>query len=147
MIDQDGNVRCDRCNHYIQIGEHPFCPHGQSRTTPFRDEIPGGLVCENYGPQPVTFYSHSERRAYMRAHGLLEKEKFSPMPGTDKDPQGIPNPKGYMDAQTLENARALICRNGQSSREWDGEEAGVLRPQPTRELSVEEAIEVQHASK
>lgn len=91
-----------------------------------RDEIPGGIICENYGPHPIRFDSHSERRRYMAAHGLREKEKFSPAPGTDKDPQGIPNPAGYVDAYTLKNAAELICRNG-NKEPFDGVRSGVLR--------------------
>lgn len=110
MIDDQGQTVCDVCNHYIKISDWPFCPHERSGMATFRDDIPGGLTVENYGPTPMTFYSHSERRRYMEAHGLQEREKFSPFPGTDKDPAGIPNPAGYMDPYTLESARALICR-------------------------------------
>jgi hypothetical protein len=103
--------KCSKCGHVMESGDYPFCPHGKTRTLYInRDEIPGGITLENYGPQPVTFYSHSERRRYMEAHGIREKEKFSPARGTDKDPAGIPNPKGYMDPQTLENARILLTR-------------------------------------
>lgn len=102
---------------------HPLTDHGAAIE---RDEIPGGLTVENYGPNPITFYSHSERRAYMKAHGLHEIEKFCPMPGTDIDPQGIPNPKGYMDKQTMENGAILMTRGGRAEKEWDPIEAGVL---------------------
>jgi hypothetical protein len=128
IVTKEGTF-CGKCGVHITEGMWPFCPH------PFRtghvqierDEIPGGMTCENYGPQPVTFYSHSERRAYMQAHGLIEKEKFCPMPGTDIDPQGIPNPKGYVDAQTLENGRVLLLRQqGPQAEEWDARKAGVL---------------------
>jgi hypothetical protein len=102
----------------VEPGEHPPCPWCGGETerlwlsgiSTFRDDIPGGLTVENYGPHPITFYSHSERRRYMQKQGLRERERFAPMPGTDKDPQGIPNPKGYMDPQTLENARILLTR-------------------------------------
>lgn len=125
---EEQTTPCPKCNHYIQIGDFPFCPHGRGGAAIERDEIPGGVTVENYGPKPLTFYSHSERRAYMKANGLQEREKFSPMPGTDKDPQGIPNPKGYLDPQTLENARILLSRNGSAKDpEFDGVEAGVLR--------------------
>lgn len=123
---EDG--RCSKCGHQMEEGDFPFCPHGVGGLNGrIHDDIPGGLTLENYGPQPVTFYSHTERRNYMKAHGLREKETFCPMPGTDVDPQGIPNPKGYMDPQTLLNAAALICRNGGKGAEFDGEKAGVLR--------------------
>jgi hypothetical protein len=106
-------MTCDACGQELQLGDWPFCPHGHKGSyTNFRDEIVGGVTVENYGPQELTFYSHSERRRYMAEHGLRERERFAPMPGTDKDPQGIPNPKGYMDPQTLENARILLSRNG-----------------------------------
>lgn len=89
----------------------PFCPHGTMHSVMIvTDEIPGGVVVENYGKDPIKFYSHGERLRYMKEHGLRELDKFCPLPGTDKDPQGIPNPKGYMDPQTLENARILIER-------------------------------------
>lgn len=114
----------------ITLEDWPFCPHPK-RDGPAmlnRDEIVGGITLENYGPKPMTFYSHSERRAYMKSQGLQEKEKFCPMPGTDIDPQGIPNPDGYKDAYTLAAGAALIMRNGGAKeKEWDGVEAGVLR--------------------
>lgn len=115
-INSRGETVCGKCGEVILSGRWPFCPHpptGNQATGINRDEIPGGITLENYGPNPVTFYSHSERRAYMVAHGLQEREKFAPMPGTDIDPAGIPNPAGYMDPQTLENARVLLSRNGQ----------------------------------
>lgn len=120
---------------------------GPAQTAPavFRDDIPGGLTVENYGPQPITFYSHGERRRYMEAHGLHEKETFCPLPGTDKDPQGIPNPAGYVDAYTLAAGAALIARNGQ--KDWDGQEAGVLRNLTSTTETQQEAIRVQHQSR
>lgn len=129
FINSDGQTVCGRCHRIITTGMWPFCPHPQRDGPPMlsRDEIPGGITLENYGPQPITFYSHSERRTYMRAHGLQEKEKFCPMPGTDIDPQGIPNPKGYVDKQTLENGKALLLRAQKAEPEWDGVEAGVLK--------------------
>lgn len=109
---------CPKCNHYIEVGDWPFCPHGRTGNfTTFRDDIPGGMELENYGPVPIKFYSHSARRDYMKRHGLVEKEKFCPFPGTDKDPQGIPNPAGYMDAKTLENAKVLLSRGSQKKDE------------------------------
>lgn len=114
--DERGNplVLCPKCNHYIALGDWPFCPHGRrGNFTNFRDEIPGGIVLENYGPKPMRFDSHSERRTFMAANGLSEIEKYCPFPGTDKDPMGIPNPAGYMDPYTLEQARILVSRQGE----------------------------------
>ena len=107
-------VNCEKCGQPLSIGDYPFCPHGSMKSGAMieTDEIPGGRWFENYGPHPVKFYSHSERHRYMQEHGLRELEKFCPAPGTDRDPQGIPNPKGYIDAQTLANATALLARCG-----------------------------------
>lgn len=131
MITDSGITVCDTCGQELGVGEYPFCPHGLSGTAAFRDDIPGGLTVENYGPHPITFYSHTERRAHMKAHGLQEKETFCPMPGTDIDPAGIPNPAGFVDPQTLANGIALITR-AQKIQEFDGIKSGVLR-----DLSVE----------
>ena len=103
-------VKCDRCGQAYGIGEYPFCPHGLQGGGPVHDEIPGGMWLENYGPVPIKVYSHTERRKIMAERGLQERETFAPFPGTDKDPQGIPNPKGFMDPKTLENAKTLILR-------------------------------------
>lgn len=90
-----------------------------------RDEIPGGMLLENYGPEPVKVYSHSERRALLNTiqydkttgqpYVLTEKDNFAPMPGTDRDAQGIPNPAGYRDL----SAAAILARNGRTSLDPD----------------------------
>lgn len=117
---------CSKCGHKMESGDFPFCPHGVGGLNGrIHDDIPGGVIVENYGPDPIRFDSHTDRRKYMAVHGLREKEKFSPMPGTGKDPAGIPNPAGYMDPQTLLNAAALICRNG-AQVEFDGVRDGVM---------------------
>jgi hypothetical protein len=123
-----GEVYCDRCGQVLVVGDYPYCPHGRSKLAIERDEIPGGVTVENYGPHPITFYSHSERRAYMKAHGLVEREKFSPLPGTDVDPAGIPNPAGYKDEKTLENGAALLLRQQKQTAEpeYDPVAAGEL---------------------
>src|SRR5262245_3070567 len=79
-----GDFLCKPCDKDVRLDGV-----NMDRPTPFRDEIPGGIELENYGAKPMTFYSHSERRAYMEKAGLREKEKFAPFPGTDKDPAGI----------------------------------------------------------
>lgn len=107
---EENTTLCEKCNHYIQMGEHPFCPHEPTHAMIIRDEIPGGMWLENYGPKPIKVYSHTERRLVMNKQGLIEKDVFCPFPGTDKDPQGIPNPAGYVDKQTLENGRILLTR-------------------------------------
>lgn len=135
-------MTCDKCGVEIEVSDWPFCPHGRANSSIVRDEIPGGIVCENYGPEPIRFFSHSERRRYMKANGLVEKEKWCPLPGTDKDPQGIPNPAGYMDPQTLENARILLSRGAKcNALQSEAETSGVLVNVVSGELTEEEAID------
>lgn len=111
IYQKSGDGFCPDCHRLATESEHS--------SAVFRDDIPGGIVVENYGPHPIRFDSHSERRHYMAEHGLREREKFSPMPGTDIDPQGIPNPKGYLDPYTLESAAILLSRNGRKASEED----------------------------
>lgn len=126
-ITDQGTV-CGKCGLLIQEGQWPFCPHPSAHTSMIiGDEIPGGIVVENYGRHPIRFDSYSAMARYREAHGLQLKEKYCPMPGTDIDPQGIPNPAGYLDPYTLAAGAALICRNGaQQEPEWDPRAAGVL---------------------
>lgn len=140
MVGEDGITYCDRCGQPLSLGDYPFCPHERGAAAITQDGIPGGLVVENYGPNPIRFDSHSDRRAYMKAHGLQEKEKFCPLPGTDIDPAGIPNPKGFMDPQTLANAKELICRNGQATAEDSVE--GVIRGEFSGAMTERDAVAV-----
>lgn len=114
-------IACDRCGRPAKkrvFHENAFWCHPcyesrnptNSTSAVHGDEIPGGLTLENYGPKPITFYSHSERERYAAAHGLQLKEKFSPFPGTDKDPAGVMNSALYQDPQTMANAKALLER-------------------------------------
>lgn len=144
MVNEEGETCCDACGVRLRIGQHPFCPHGDGGSAIERDDIPGGLTVENYGPTPITFYSHSERRKYMLEHGLREIEKYCPKPGSDIDPAGIPNPDGYKDPQTLANAAALICRNGQAEAPFD---PGSVMRVHSGKMTNDEAIRIQHASK
>ena len=65
-------TRCDKCNQVLRLGEWPFCPHGFGANGVVDDTIIGGEVNENVGPEPVTFYSKSERRRYLKEHNLEE---------------------------------------------------------------------------
>lgn len=136
---------CMACGKLRVTGDWPKCPHGrvisdETRATVFQDSIPGGMVLENYGPQPVTVYSHTERRQLMARSGLELRERFSPTPGTDIDPAGIPNPKGYVDPYTLEAGKALILRAQNSRDTFDP--STVLKFTPTQVLSTAEAKQI-----
>jgi hypothetical protein len=77
---------CDKCGHEIQLGEHPFCPHGFpiKGITVLDDSIPGGETIENLAPTPITFYSKSDKRRYLKEHGIREKVRHVGEQGTDK---------------------------------------------------------------
>jgi len=111
--------RCDKCGHPFMIGDWPFCPHGESHGGAIRDDIPGGVLLENYGPHPVRVYSHSERKRLMaqpridpvtgKEYRLSEFVRHVGVPGTDKSPHTTDWGKS-MDPYTLEAARALVSR-------------------------------------
>ena len=71
-------MTCDQCGQPITVGDWPFCPHGRSALRAVGDDIPGGMVLENLGHEPVTVYSHTERKAIMRARGLQEQIRWTP---------------------------------------------------------------------
>jgi hypothetical protein len=79
-------VTCEKCGATLAIGDFPFCPHGRYRGNTESDGIPGGETLENVGPEPVTFYSRSEKRRYLKEHGLVEMVRHVPVPGTDTSP-------------------------------------------------------------
>ena len=123
---------CTRCAWFGDIWAQPYhnpkCPAcgGETERTwakmpervmITRDEIPGGVTLENYGHEPVTFYSHSERRAYMKAHGLQEMVRHVGVPGSDKSP--YTTSWATSDPYTLEQARLLLERTGREPVTWD----------------------------
>jgi hypothetical protein len=79
-------MTCEKCGAVVAIGDFPFCPHGRFRGNAESDGIPGGETLENVGPEPVTFYSRSEKRRYLKEHGLVEFVRHVPVPGSDTSP-------------------------------------------------------------
>ncbi len=104
---------CESCGREIEIGDWPRCPHGHGAGVRIGDEIPGGIVLENYGPDPVRVYSHSERKALMKARGLEEMVRHVGVPGTDKSPHTTDLHAGCVTAEMLENARVLVSRSAE----------------------------------
>jgi hypothetical protein len=91
------------------------------------DNIPGGLWLENYGPEPIQVFSHTERKRLLKVgldgkkrrdkttgqeYELQEMVRHTPVPGTGKSPHTVDWSAGSIDAQTLENARVLVSRPG-----------------------------------
>ena len=50
------------------------------------DSIPGGFTDHNLGPEPITYYSKSERKRLMRERGLVEVVRHVGYDGGDKSP-------------------------------------------------------------
>lgn len=86
-------MTCERCGEALKTGDWPFCREGRGHE-PFiaknlaviDDSIPGGMVIENMGPTPVTFYSKSDYRRECKARGLVNKVEHVGVPGSDKSP-------------------------------------------------------------
>lgn len=105
--------------------ENPVCEgHGpmervwlSTRRSITTDDIPGGMWLENYGPNPVKVYSHTERKALMkncvdnkgRHYQLEEMVRHVGVPGSDKSPHTT-NWASRMDPYTLANAIELVTR-------------------------------------
>lgn len=100
------------------------------------DEIPGGMVVENYGPKAIVFYTKSAMAEYRKRHGLIVKESFCPFPGTDSDPAGVMNPEGYVDAYTMNARKELLLR----AMKCPEDISGVIRPRET--FASDDAAEV-----
>lgn len=78
------------------------------------------MVIENLGPVPIRVYSHTERRKIMKARGLEEFVRHTPVPGTGKSPFTVDF--ACMDPQTLKNAEELVKRvSQQGTRDQDDE--------------------------
>lgn len=79
---------CEKCGKDLTVGEWPFCPHGFSIVglSVVDDSIPGGETVENLAPTPVTFHSKSEKRRYLREHGIREAVRHVGVAGSDHNP-------------------------------------------------------------
>ena len=73
----DASPRCERCFQPIRdptahgLYRCPYEPR-PAVVRYFQDQVPGGLVVENLAPVPLMFDSHSEKRKYMKRHGIRE---------------------------------------------------------------------------
>lgn len=109
-----GQLWCKFCNN-----DRKFSGRFDVSTHVVRDEYSEPITLENYGAKPVTFYSESERQAYMHKNELHLKERWCPFPGTDKDPMGVQNPDGYIDPVTMDNRAELFLRANNSKKSDD----------------------------
>lgn len=121
-----GNVHIDV---FCGIDVHPPCilcngpTHRvwtSQKSQAIGDDIPGGIVLENVGPNPMKFYSHSELRRYLRqprqdkngnTYYLTPFVRHVGVPGTDKSPHTT-NWAASITQETLDKAKSLLERVG-----------------------------------
>ena len=77
-------MTCEKCQQDITVGEWPFCPHGfpLHGLRAIGDEIDEWN--ENVAHTPVHFTSRSEKRRYLKEHGLQEFVRHVGTQGSDK---------------------------------------------------------------
>lgn len=130
-------MTCPSCGATLVVGSWPFCRDGHEPASigARSDGIPGGLTLENVGPQPVTFYSHSEKRRYLREHGLEECVRHVPVPGSDRSPHTV-----SWTAVDLEAGRILAERQAHTKAS-----APEYRPNPENVAAIKRAYEEHYA--
>lgn len=82
-------MTCEKCGQELTLGDWPWCPHGRSisgTTGAVDDTFIGGRIYENLGHEPVFIESRSHLRRELKARGLEEFVRHTPVPGTDKSP-------------------------------------------------------------
>lgn len=99
---------CDKCGSAVEVVYRP------NHRTYSQDDIPGGLVIENLGREPVTVYSHTERLALAKERGLQEFIRHAPDPGSsrskwttnwDVGPIGDPRPIAMLSVEERRERR------------------------------------------
>jgi hypothetical protein len=77
---------CPSCGETLEVGSWPFCKggHGKGTNNVVDDTIIGGEINENVAHHPVTFYSKSEKRRYLKEHNLQEFIRHTPRPDDRK---------------------------------------------------------------
>ena len=78
---------CPKCGAELQIGDWPFCNggHGRGSNNVVDDSL--DELNENVGHEPVHFTSKSEKRRYLKEHGLEEFVRHVPHPRGKKENQ------------------------------------------------------------
>lgn len=85
-------MKCDVCNEEINVGDWPWCPHGQGANNVIPDDIPGGVeirhgLCNEDG-SPRKYYSKSEIAKEAKKRGLRNHVEHvtDPRSGSDRNP-------------------------------------------------------------
>jgi len=122
-------MRCDRCGADYAIGDYPFCKGNPADHGPMRQAIEtneafiGGMTIENLGDKPVTVYSREEFKQAMAHANVEQKIKWA-----GPHDKYLINWAAGIDAQTLENAKALVARQGRGYKSSDPAALQTFRP-------------------
>lgn len=80
-----------RLDTYV-VRELPACPECGAETFKLWRSFPALIddtiseTIHNLGPQPITFTSRSEKRLYLKSHGIREQVRHIGVQGSDKNP-------------------------------------------------------------
>lgn len=104
-------MTCERCGEEIRLGSWPFCPHGAvTSAAVIDDQLEGGpRFFEHLGHEPVWIETKSQLKAELDKRNLRLMDKW----GGESD-RHLSNWAAAIDAQTLENVRALLSRRSGS---------------------------------
>jgi len=130
-------VTCSECGKPLAVGDWPFCKDGHepANVGVQPNDIPGGETLHNVGPEPVTFYSRSEKRRYLKEHGLVEMVRHVPVPGSDTSPH-----TSSWSSVNLEAGRALAERQAQTKATTPE-----YKPNPETIAAIKQVTEEFHA--
>ena len=130
-------MTCPDCGQPIAIGSWPFCKDGHDRANVGvqPNDIPGGETLENVADHPVTFYSRSEKRRYLKEHGMVEFVRHVPVPGSDKSEHTT-----SWTGVNLEAGRVLAERQAQTKATTPA-----YKPNPETIAAIKQVTEEFHA--
>jgi hypothetical protein len=115
---------CDKCGARLEVGDFPFCPHGQAVSAVIGDDVPGGFWVENGFSEPKFFTSKKAHRDALAKEGKEIAAKW--VGPTDKHLKRWDAPS----AKTLNDARILLERGMQTRQDRKAELAAALAEFP-----------------
>lgn len=105
-------MTCERCGVELHLGDFPFCrrgpqDHARGVSVIIGDEMDHLQV--NGTKTPIRFTSRQERKRWLNANDLVERDHHVPQPGKDSSPFTTDWSRST-DPQTAENVRILLER-------------------------------------
>ena len=102
---------CATCGVELYTGSWPWCPHGVSQVAAHGDDIIGGFVQENFGPEPETFYS---KKAMLKRADELGLQPFVRYSGPHDTP--VTNWAAGATEKQLRDAAELLSRGSRTTK-------------------------------